>query len=123
MGLGSYRTAWMMLHRFRVAMVRPGREQLAGRVEVFDKTRTSLRTWFAAAWFVTSQKHGLRALDQSVIPSCEWVVLRCSPFAESCLPRPATPVAAVIELAKRPQGAGQSRSPLEERIRWRHARS
>ena len=37
MGLGSYRTAWMMLHRFRVAMVRPGRERLAGRVEV-DET-------------------------------------------------------------------------------------
>lgn len=37
MGLGSYRTAWMMLHRFRVAMVRPGREHLAGRVEV-DET-------------------------------------------------------------------------------------
>ena len=37
LGLGSYQTAWMMLHRFRVAMVRPGRERLAGRVEV-DET-------------------------------------------------------------------------------------
>jgi transposase-like protein len=37
LGLGSYQTAWMMLHRFRVAMVRPGREQLAGTVEV-DET-------------------------------------------------------------------------------------
>lgn len=37
LGLGSYQTAWMMLHRFRVAMVRPGREQLTGRVEV-DET-------------------------------------------------------------------------------------
>jgi transposase-like protein len=34
LGLGSYRTAWAMLHRFRVAMVRPGRERLSDRVEV-----------------------------------------------------------------------------------------
>src|SRR5476651_435193 len=34
LGLGSYQTAWSMLHRFRRAMVRPGREQLAGTVEV-----------------------------------------------------------------------------------------
>ena len=37
LGLGSYQTAWMMLHRFRVAMVRPDRERLAGLVEV-DET-------------------------------------------------------------------------------------
>ncbi len=35
--LGSYQTAWAMLHRFRTAMVRPGRERLTGRVEV-DET-------------------------------------------------------------------------------------
>lgn len=34
LGLGSYQTAWTMLHRFRRAMVRPGREQLKGLVEV-----------------------------------------------------------------------------------------
>ena len=34
LGLGSYQTAWAMLHRFRVAMVRPGRDRLTGRVEV-----------------------------------------------------------------------------------------
>jgi hypothetical protein len=34
LGLGSYQTAWAMLHRFRVAMVRPGRERLTGHVEV-----------------------------------------------------------------------------------------
>lgn len=37
LGLGSYQTAWMMLHRFRAAMVRPGRDQLSGTVEV-DET-------------------------------------------------------------------------------------
>jgi transposase-like protein len=34
LGLGSYRTAWAWLHKLRRAMVRPGRDRLAGRVEV-----------------------------------------------------------------------------------------
>lgn len=34
LGLGSYRTAWVCLHKLRRAMVRPGRELLSGRVEV-----------------------------------------------------------------------------------------
>ncbi|AMM34744.1 transposase (plasmid) [Sinomonas atrocyanea] len=29
---------------------------------IFDRTRTPLRTWFAAIWFVTSQKNGVSAL-------------------------------------------------------------
>lgn len=33
-GLGSYQTAWMMLHRYRRAMVRPGRRKLSGVIEV-----------------------------------------------------------------------------------------
>lgn len=37
LGLGSYQTAWTMLHRLRRAMVRAGRERLAGVVEV-DET-------------------------------------------------------------------------------------
>jgi len=37
LGLGSYETAWTMLHRFRRAMVRPERELLKGEVEV-DET-------------------------------------------------------------------------------------
>ena len=37
LGLGSYQTAWMILHRYRRAMVRPGREKLQGLVEV-DET-------------------------------------------------------------------------------------
>jgi transposase-like protein len=35
--IGSYQTAWAMLHRFRSVLVRPGRERLAGVVEV-DET-------------------------------------------------------------------------------------
>jgi transposase-like protein len=34
LGLGSYQTAWAMLHRFRAAMVRRGHERLHGKVEV-----------------------------------------------------------------------------------------
>jgi transposase-like protein len=37
LGLGSYETAWAMLHKFRRAMVRPGRELLDGTIEV-DET-------------------------------------------------------------------------------------
>jgi transposase-like protein len=37
LGLGSYETAWLMLHKLRRAMVRPGRDKLSGVVEV-DET-------------------------------------------------------------------------------------
>jgi transposase-like protein len=37
LGLGSYKTAWAMLHKLRRAMVRPGRDRLTGTVEV-DET-------------------------------------------------------------------------------------
>jgi transposase-like protein len=35
--IGSYQTAWAMLHRLRSVLIRPGREQLSGIVEV-DET-------------------------------------------------------------------------------------
>lgn len=41
LGLGSYETAWAMLHRLRRAMVRPGRELLHGEVEI-DETYLAL---------------------------------------------------------------------------------
>lgn len=34
LGLGSYRTAWMMMQKLRVAMVRPSRNRLQGALEV-----------------------------------------------------------------------------------------
>jgi transposase-like protein len=37
LGLGSYETAWTWLHKLRRAMVRPGRDQLTGEIEV-DET-------------------------------------------------------------------------------------
>jgi transposase-like protein len=45
--IGSYQTAWAMLHRLRSVLVRPGRERLSGRVEV-DET------------FVGGEEPGLR---------------------------------------------------------------
>lgn len=41
LGLGSYATAWTMLHRLRRAMVRPDRERLKGVVEV-DETHLAI---------------------------------------------------------------------------------
>lgn len=37
LGLGSYKTAWSMLHKLRRAMIQPGRDRLRGVVEV-DET-------------------------------------------------------------------------------------
>lgn len=47
LGLGSYQTAWIWLHKLRRAMVRPDRERLTGIVEV-DET------------YVGGEKHGKR---------------------------------------------------------------
>ena len=37
LGFGSYQTAWVWLHKLRRAMVRPGRDRLAGTIDV-DET-------------------------------------------------------------------------------------
>lgn len=37
LGLGSYRTAWTWLHKFRRLMIFPGRDKLSGKIEV-DET-------------------------------------------------------------------------------------
>ena len=41
LGFGSYQTSWAILHRLRRAMVRPGRDQLHGDVEV-DETYVAI---------------------------------------------------------------------------------
>jgi hypothetical protein len=43
LGLGSYKTAWLLCAKLRRAMVAPGREPLAGLVEV-DETTINYRT-------------------------------------------------------------------------------
>jgi len=34
LGFGSYKTAWTLLHKLRLAMVRPGRDKLSGEIEI-----------------------------------------------------------------------------------------
>jgi hypothetical protein len=42
LGIGSYKTAWTLLHKLRRAMVHPGRERLRGAVEVDEASTPSL---------------------------------------------------------------------------------
>jgi transposase-like protein/ribosomal protein L37AE/L43A len=55
LGLGSYKTAWLMLHKLRQAMVRPGRERLSGIVEV-DETYWGTKESGGATGRLTFQK-------------------------------------------------------------------
>ena len=57
LGLARYETAWMMLHKFRRAMINIKREPLRGEVEVDDTwvggTQAGLRgsaSWTAQKW-------------------------------------------------------------------------
>ena len=59
LGLGSYQTAWAMLHRFRYAMVRPGRERLTGWVEVDE----------AYVGGVEGTVHGRETATKSIVAS------------------------------------------------------
>jgi hypothetical protein len=47
-------------HRLMCAACRAQCSVTAGTI--FDKTRTPLRSWLAAVWYVTNQKHGVSAL-------------------------------------------------------------
>lgn len=56
-GMNAWRTSeslWMCTSCSRRTSVTAG--------TIFDRTRTPMRTWFAAIWFVTSQKNGVSAL-------------------------------------------------------------
>ena len=62
LGLGSYQTAWTMLHRFRRAMVRPDRERLKGLVEV-DETYVA----------ITDRQRPLSPVGRKAAPAkCWW---------------------------------------------------
>jgi len=85
LGLGSYHTAWTWLHRLRRAMVRPGRDRLAGTVEVdetfFGGPRPGKRGRGAAGKvlvFIAAQEDGqrvgrirLRRIPDASAPSLE----------------------------------------------------
>ena len=55
LGLGSYKTAWLILHKIRAAMVIPSRKQLGGIVEVDE------------AW-VGGEKRGLNGRNRKAGP-------------------------------------------------------
>ena len=61
LGLGSYQTAWTMLHRFRRAMVGPGRERLKGTVEI-DQSYLAIREHRKSARSAGESKRTTRAL-------------------------------------------------------------
>lgn len=86
LGLGSYQTAWTMLHRYRSAMVRPGRDRLRGEVEV-DETfvggvkagqpgRGSLGKTLVAIAVERFQPKGLGRCRMAVIPNARGTSLR-----------------------------------------------
>jgi transposase-like protein len=70
LGLGSYKTAWSILHKLRHAMVRPGRDRLSGRVEVDEglwggeepgmrgSRETEKKAWFIVAVEVKGSETG-----------------------------------------------------------------
>jgi transposase-like protein len=85
--LGSMQTAWAMLHRFRTAMVRPGRDRLTGAVEVDEAFfggpepgragRGALgKTMVAIAVEVSADGSQLGRCRMSVIPDAEGPTLR-----------------------------------------------
>ena len=84
LGLGCYETAWMMLHKFRRAMVNLDRERLRGEVEVDDtwiggtqaglRGSRQLKGRKAALVIVAVEKRG-----RSIRPS----PLRCSVIHEA----------------------------------------
>ena len=83
LGLGSYQTAWTMLHRFRQAMVRPGRERLHGLVEV-DETYLSITDRYAPP--ATKKKKALLTKRWLLSPSKCWSQEGLVVFVYNALP-------------------------------------
>ena len=48
--IGSYQTAWAMLHRLRSLLVRPGRDRLAGAVEVDETYIGGVESGLPGSW-------------------------------------------------------------------------
>src|SRR5512134_811687 len=107
LGLGSYETAWTWLHKLRRAMVRLGRDCLAGAVEV-DET------------YVGGPEEGKRGRQTET----KAIVAACSPSsrAQWCLGRWSTPMdGAAIPGWRRP--ATSTRSPSSATVAIRLTRS
>jgi len=93
LGFGSYQTIWTMLHRFRTAMIRPGRDRLSGQVEVDETyiggTRSGKRGRGAAGKALVAvaveqlQPMGFGRCRLRVIPNVQAATLR--PFLLDCV--------------------------------------
>jgi predicted RNA-binding Zn-ribbon protein involved in translation (DUF1610 family) len=93
LGLGSYQTAWTMLHRFRKAMVRRDRERLHGQVEV-DETYLPmypcpectewLRWSSAGSWGHTTDRYSRGTLTPISMSSFSASIAAVRARAECC---------------------------------------
>jgi len=84
LAIGSYQTAWAMLHRLRSVLMRPSRERLSGKVEV-DET------------YLVGQEPGLpggRASGKKVLTGIAVEILEPKGFGR-CRMRPLTDASAV----------------------------
>ena len=108
LGLGSYQTAWTMLHRFRRAMVRPDRERLKGVVEV-DETYLAIayRKQTAAAARGKGKSHKV-----PIVVAVE--MLEPKGFGRIRLRR----IAKGVHRARRSLRAGQYRTRCQSSNRW-----
>ena len=77
LGLGSYKTAWAMLHKLRRAMVRPGRDRLQGVVEVDETYWGGEETGVSGRW--TEEKALIIVAAQEDGKGIGRIRLRCIP--------------------------------------------
>jgi ISXO2-like transposase domain/Transposase zinc-ribbon domain len=89
LSLGSYQTAWTILHKLRRAMVRPGRERLTGEVEVDE------------SYVGGEEPGGARRRQRHAIVA----------IAAECRPRGRT---GRVRMARVPDVSGQSLPPFVE---------
>jgi transposase-like protein len=89
LSLGSYQTAWTMLHKLRRAMVRPGRERLSGEVEADER------------YVGGEEPGGARRHERHAIVA----------IAAECRPRGRT---GRVRMARVPDVSGQSLPPFVE---------
>ena len=92
LGLGSYQTAWVWLHKLRRAMVRPGRERLSGWVEVdetyvggLEEGVAGRQTASKALVVIAAEVDGpgIGRIRMRVIPDASGASLL--PFVEDCI--------------------------------------
>jgi transposase-like protein len=83
LGLGSYESAWSVLHKLRRAMVRPGRERLHGAVEVDESYYGGEEEGVSGR---QTEKKALIAVAAEVVPGSVSAIgrIRLSPIPDTC---------------------------------------